>query len=174
MLVVAAVLGYLEASRAVGTASPSSSGVGAGRAVDRHVRARVAVPRPRAVRARGARGRSSRSSRSVVLFYVSFWLLARMDQRRWMEFLKAKVWAAAATGSAVALAAVGFATVYREGFETALFYQALLGYADGLEGWVLLGALASLAVLLGVGLGDLPPGAAGAGEDRPRGRASSS
>ena len=78
-------------------------------------------------------------------------MLARLDQRRWMEFLKAKVWAAAATGSAVALAAVGFTTVYREGLETALFYQALLGYSEGLEGYVALGAFLSLVVLLGIG-----------------------
>ena len=28
----------------------------------------------------------------VVLFYVSFWLIARLEQKRWMEFLRARVW----------------------------------------------------------------------------------
>ena len=27
----------------------------------------------------------------VVLFYVSFWLAARLEQRRWLEFLRARV-----------------------------------------------------------------------------------
>lgn len=87
----------------------------------------------------------------VILFYVSFWLVARLEQRRWMEFVKAKVWAAATTGSTVALAGVGFTAVYREGFETTLFYQALLSFAQGLEIWVLWGTLAGVAALGGVG-----------------------
>ena len=44
---------------------------------------------------------------------------------------KARVWAAAATGSTMALFGVGFTAVYREGFETALFYQALFGSPAG-------------------------------------------
>ncbi len=36
----------------------------------------------------------------VVLFYVSFWLIARLEQRRWLEFLKARVWTAVSAGSA--------------------------------------------------------------------------
>jgi high-affinity iron transporter len=39
--------------------------------------------------------------------------------------------AAMSTGSGLALAAVAFLAVYREGFETILFYQALLGSAGG-------------------------------------------
>jgi high-affinity iron transporter len=87
----------------------------------------------------------------VVLFYVSFWLVARLDQRRWMEFVKAKVWTAASTGSTLALAAVGFTAVYREGFETVLFYQALLSFSEGLEGWVWLGVGLAAAALGVVG-----------------------
>lgn len=83
----------------------------------------------------------------VVLFYVSFWLIARMDQKRWLEFLKAKVWTAVSVGSTSALMLVGFTAVYREGFETALFYQALLSFGPGLGVWVLTGLLAGLAVL---------------------------
>ena len=72
----------------------------------------------------------------AVLFYVSFWLITRLEHKRWMEFLKSKVWNAVAVGSAASLMLVGFTAVYREGFETALFYQALLSFGDGLEpGW---------------------------------------
>lgn len=83
----------------------------------------------------------------VVLFYVSFWLVSRLEHRRWMEFVKAKVWAAATAGSTLALAGVGFTAVYREGFETVLFYQALLSFAEGLLAWVIVGAVAAACVL---------------------------
>ena len=88
----------------------------------------------------------------AVLFYVSFWLLAKVDHRRWMEFVRARVWAAAATGSMFALFGVGFTAVYREGIETALFYQALFGFSRGLEVWVLLGVAIAAVALVGVAL----------------------
>ena len=69
----------------------------------------------------------------AMLFYVSFWLIARLDQRRRMEFLQARVWRAASVGSATSLALVGFTAVYREGFETVLFYQALFSFGEGLR-----------------------------------------
>ena len=82
-----------------------------------------------------------------LLFYVSFWLIARMDQRRWREFVRSNVSVAAASGSGFALFAVGFTSVFREGVETALFYQALLSFARGLEGWIALGAGVAVLVL---------------------------
>ena len=35
----------------------------------------------------------------AVLFYVSFWLIARLEQKRWLEFLRARVWSAVSVGS---------------------------------------------------------------------------
>jgi high-affinity iron transporter len=86
----------------------------------------------------------------AMLFYVSFWLLARLDQRRRMEFLQARVWKAASVGSAASLAFVGFTAVYREGFETVLFYQALFSYGEGLHAWIFAGMAAASVVLVGV------------------------
>lgn len=83
----------------------------------------------------------------VMLFYVSFWLIARLDQRRRMEFLRARVWKAASVGSATSLALVGFTAVYREGFETVLFYQALFSFGDGLQAWIFAGMAVAVAVL---------------------------
>jgi high-affinity iron transporter len=83
----------------------------------------------------------------AVLFYVSFWLVARLEQRRWLEFLRARVWTAVSVGSTAALVLVGFTAVYREGFETALFYQALLSFGPGLGRWVAVGFAAGVAVL---------------------------
>jgi high-affinity iron transporter len=84
----------------------------------------------------------------VVLVAVSFWLISRLEHRRRMEFMRARVASAMAAGSAVAFAGLGFTAVFREGFETVLFYQALALFADGLGLWVALGAGAA-AIALG-------------------------
>jgi high-affinity iron transporter len=86
----------------------------------------------------------------AVLFYLSFWLLARLEQRRWLEFLKARIWTAVTAGSVASLALIGFTSVYREGFETVLFYQAIFSFSQGLELWVWLGAGSAALVLAGV------------------------
>ncbi len=83
----------------------------------------------------------------VVLFYVSFWLIARLEQRRWLEFLKARIWTAVSAGSAVSLVLIGFTSVYREGFESVLFYQALNTFGEGLGLYIAAGAAAGAAVL---------------------------
>jgi high-affinity iron transporter len=85
----------------------------------------------------------------VVLIVVSFWLISRLEHRRRMEFMRARVASAMAAGSAVAFAGLGFTAVFREGFETVLFYQALALFAQGLGLWVALGAGAA-AIALGV------------------------
>jgi high-affinity iron transporter len=87
----------------------------------------------------------------AVLFVVTFWLVSQLEQRRRMEFMRARIAGAVAAGSAAAFAGLGFTAVYREGFETALFYQALALFAQGLVTWVLLGALAAALALVGVG-----------------------
>jgi high-affinity iron transporter len=87
----------------------------------------------------------------AVLVVVSFWLISRLEQRRRMEFMRARVAAALTAGSSAAFAGLGFTAVYREGFETVLFYQALALFAEGLALWVVLGAVAAAAALAGVG-----------------------
>jgi high-affinity iron transporter len=85
----------------------------------------------------------------AVLFYVSFWLIQRLEQKRWMEFVRARLWSAISIGSTASLIAVGFTAVYREGFETALFYQSILSFGAGLGGYILLGvALAVVALAI--------------------------
>jgi high-affinity iron transporter len=86
-----------------------------------------------------------------VLFWVSFWLVSQLEQKRWMEFMKARTASAIAAGGALAFAGLGFTAVYREGFETVLFYQALTLFAQGLILWVALGAVAAAAALAVIG-----------------------
>jgi len=62
---------------------------------------------------------------TAMLFYVSYWLLSKMEVAKWNRFVKGRVQDAVSSGSALALASVAFLAVYREGFETVLFYKAL-------------------------------------------------
>jgi len=87
----------------------------------------------------------------VVLFVITFWLVARLEHRHWMEFMRARVSSAIAAGTGLAFAGLGFTAVYREGFETVLFYQALALFAEGLLPWIVLGAAAAAVALLVVG-----------------------
>jgi len=66
---------------------------------------------------------------TVVLFYVSYWLLSKMEVVKWTHFVKSRVQDAVTSGSAFALASAAFLAVYREGFETILFYKALFASA---------------------------------------------
>ena len=86
----------------------------------------------------------------AVLFWVSFWILNKVETKKWIEFVKAKVWQATTTGSVMVFAMLSFFTVYREGFETVLFYQAMLSFARNMESFVLLGLVLGLAVIIGV------------------------
>jgi high-affinity iron transporter len=61
----------------------------------------------------------------AVLFSVSYWLISRVEAAKWQQFIREKVNVALEHGGGRALAFVAFLAVYREGAETALFYQAL-------------------------------------------------
>jgi high-affinity iron transporter len=88
----------------------------------------------------------------AVLFWVSFWVLNRIETKKWIEFVKAKVWQATTAGSVMVFVLLSFFTVYREGFETVLFYQAMLSYAKYMEWCVVAGLILGLAVIVGVAL----------------------
>jgi high-affinity iron transporter len=84
---------------------------------------------------------------TAVLFYVSYWLLSKMEVAKWNRFVRGKVQDAVTSGSALALASAAFLAVYREGFETVLFYKAL--FVAGGSG------SSTAAVLAGIALGSV-------------------
>jgi high-affinity iron transporter len=89
---------------------------------------------------------------TIVLFYVSYWLLSKMEVVKWNHFVKSKVHGALTSGSSLALASAAFLAVYREGFETVLFYKALFlaGGPDSNSMPILAGILLGAAILVGV------------------------
>ena len=75
----------------------------------------------------------------AVLLYVSHWLFQKTYIHDWKDYLRTRVGGAVTGGSAFAMAMLAFAAVYREGFETVLFYQALAfdsGVAAILAGFI--------------------------------------
>jgi len=86
---------------------------------------------------------------SVMLFWVSYWIISKAEADRWQQYIKGKVHRAVAAGSGTALFATAFLAVYREGFETVLFYQGL--FASAPAGDVMIPAGFALgAVLLAI------------------------
>jgi high-affinity iron transporter len=79
---------------------------------------------------------------------VSFWVLNKIETKRWIEFVKAKVWKATTTGSIMVFVLLSFFTIYREGFETVLFYQAMLSFAKYMEWYVVAGFVLGLGVII--------------------------
>lgn len=71
---------------------------------------------------------------AAVLFWVSYWLVSKIEVRKWQEFMRAQLTRALNSRRALALAAVAFLAVYREGFETVLFYAALFTSAGAAPG----------------------------------------
>ena len=86
---------------------------------------------------------------TAMLFYVSYWLLSKMEVIKWNHFVKSKLHSALTSGSSLALASAAFLAVYREGFETVLFYKALFLSGGGSSGMpIIAGMLAGSLVLV--------------------------
>jgi high-affinity iron transporter len=82
-----------------------------------------------------------------VLFSVSYWLISRVEAAKWQQFIREKVTNALDHGGGRALAFVAFLAVYREGAETALFYQALFNEGTNVVLPITLGIAVGFAVL---------------------------
>lgn len=84
---------------------------------------------------------------AALMLYVSGWLMIRQDPRAWQGYLAQKADAALSQRNGLAIAALAFLAVFREGAETVLFIKAL-AVTNG--GWTvaLLGGLALAALVL--------------------------
>jgi len=82
---------------------------------------------------------------AAVLFYVSYWLISRFEAKRWTDYLAERARRGIELGGQGTLALTAFLAVYREGAETSLLYQALLG-SEGRTRAGLLGLVAGVAL----------------------------
>jgi high-affinity iron transporter len=85
-----------------------------------------------------------------ILLYVGFWLHDKSHARAWKQFIDQNLSGALQKGALWTLAALSFIAVYREVFETVLFYQALWQQAGPGAHGAVLGGFASGAVALAV------------------------
>jgi high-affinity iron transporter len=83
----------------------------------------------------------------AVLFSVSYWLISKVEAAKWQQFIRDKVNNALEHGGGRALTFVAFLAVYREGAETALFYQALFNEGPNVAVPLSTGILAGFAAL---------------------------
>jgi high-affinity iron transporter len=81
---------------------------------------------------------------AVILLYVGFWLHGKAYANSWQAFIAKQVQGALNKRTLWALALLSFLAVYREVFETVLFYQAL---------WTQAGSAGQMAVLGGFSMG---------------------
>ncbi len=82
---------------------------------------------------------------SIMLLSVGLWMHQKSVGNRWQEYIRAKMSNALSKKSAWFLFILVFVSVYREVFETILFYAAL--WTDGLGLWFIAGMLSAVALL---------------------------
>ncbi|MFQ5786652.1 MAG: FTR1 family protein [Thermodesulfobacteriota bacterium] len=85
---------------------------------------------------------------AAVLFYVSYWLITKIEVKKWKHYIQGKVQRAISKKSVFALASVSFFAVYREAFETILFYQALWYQSENSNGAIAWGFMLGILLLL--------------------------
>jgi high-affinity iron transporter len=81
---------------------------------------------------------------AAVLFSMSFWMISKVESRRWMAYLRRQIEQTLTRRNLATLALVSFLAVYREAAETVLFTQALMLDFRQATSEVWLGALAGL------------------------------
>ncbi len=85
---------------------------------------------------------------AVVLLLVGIWMHGKAQADQWQHYIREKMAKALSGGSAWFLFGLAFIVVYREVFETILFYAALWNQGNG--GSILMGALSACVILAAI------------------------
>jgi high-affinity iron transporter len=83
---------------------------------------------------------------AVMLLYVGYWLHSKSYAQEWQIFIHQQVTAALGKRTLWAMAGISFLAIYRELFETILFYETL---------WAQVGTEGRLPLLAGIGMAAL-------------------
>jgi high-affinity iron transporter len=85
---------------------------------------------------------------AALMLYVSVWLLLRQDPKTWQGYLQAQTDVALAKRTGIAVAALAFLAVFREGAETVLFVYALATSSGGFGVELIAGLIAAALALV--------------------------
>ncbi|SHF63068.1 high-affinity iron transporter [Microbulbifer donghaiensis] len=85
---------------------------------------------------------------AAVLFYVGYWMHSKTHAQGWQKYIRNSIDRSLTTGTLWGIAALAFLAVYREIFETILFYQALLTQTSAGQYSALWGGVGAAVVLL--------------------------
>ena len=85
-----------------------------------------------------------------ILVFVGLWMHNKSFAGQWQRYVARSLQAASGEGARWALVSVSFLAVYREVFETVLFYRAL--WAQGEPGAILAGAGVAAVLLVGIAI----------------------
>lgn len=88
---------------------------------------------------------------AAMLLYVGYWLHSKSHSAAWQKYIRDKIGGVLSRGTVWTLALISFLAVYREAFETVLFYQTLAVQAGpGGRGALLMGLFVGAALLVAV------------------------
>jgi len=87
---------------------------------------------------------------TLVLLYVGFWMHNKTSAVKWKKFIDDNMQKALTSGNLWTLSLLSFIAVYREAFETILFYQALWAQTSEAGKTMAFGGFTSAVVVLGV------------------------
>lgn len=85
---------------------------------------------------------------AVVLFYVGFWMHSKTQADHWQQYIQQNIAKSLNTGTLWGISGLAFIAVYREVFETVLFYQSLLTQTTRSQEFVLIGGFACAVLIL--------------------------
>lgn len=85
---------------------------------------------------------------AVILFYVGFWMHNKSSAQAWQQFIEKTIHSNLKQGTLWGIAGLSFIAVYREIFETILFYQALSSQITAAQFPILWGGIAAGAAML--------------------------
>ena len=86
-----------------------------------------------------------------ILFYVGFWMHSKTNAKQWQQFIEGSVDKALKGTTLWSMTGLAFISVYREMFETILFYQAIWVQTDTAGHSMILAGMLSAAALLILG-----------------------
>ena len=85
---------------------------------------------------------------AVILFYVGFWMHSKTNANQWQIYIQKNIDRSLKTGTLWGISGLAFIAVYREVFETVLFYQSLLTQTSPSQEFVLVAGFGFAALIL--------------------------